>query len=147
MSQPKIEKINLETLVNRVRQLKKDGHRLVQISATRLADELELTYSFDRDGSLVNLRLNVAAHNAKIPSVTSVFWCAFLYENELHDLFSLEVEGMAVDFKGNLYRTAVKFPFGSYKAPPGKPSASSMGAAQITQSDAERPGPATNSHN
>jgi ech hydrogenase subunit D len=117
MSQQIFEKITSETLLVKVRQLKVENYRLVQISATRLPDDVELTYSFDREGSLINLRLIVPAASTKIASITSVYWCAFLYENELHDLFNLEVEGMAVDFHGNLYRTTVKFPFGSYKAP------------------------------
>ena len=56
-----------------------------------------------------------------MPSISAIYWCAFLYENELHDLFNVQVEGMAVDFKGHLYETTVKFPFGSTKVPAVKP--------------------------
>ncbi len=35
----------------------------------------------------------------------------------MHDLFGVQVAGMAVDFKGNFYKTAVKFPFGTAKLP------------------------------
>jgi hypothetical protein len=31
-------------------------------------------------------------------------------------LFNVRVEGMTVDFKGNLYKTSVKFPFNSIKS-------------------------------
>ena len=111
------EIITVETLVSKVGTLHERGHRLVQIGATRLPDQIELTYSFDLEGRLTNLRLHVPAENARIPSISSVYWCAFLYENELHDLFDLQVDGMAVDFQGNLYRTTVKFPFGTTRAP------------------------------
>ena len=40
----------------------------------------------------------------------------------MHDLFNVQVDGMAVDFQGNLYKTTVKFPFGSTKAPVVKPA-------------------------
>ncbi len=93
----------------------------MQISATRLPEHVELTYSFDRDRQLANLRLQVPAAEARVPSISSIYWCAFLYENEMHDLFNLQVDGMAVDFHGHLYETAVKFPFGSTKAPAAKP--------------------------
>jgi ech hydrogenase subunit D len=99
------------------------------MGATRLPEHVELTYSFDRDLRLVNLRLQVPAAEARIPSISSIYWCAFLYENELHDLFNVQVDGMAVDFHGHLYETAVKFPFGSTKAPVVKPAASSTAAA------------------
>ena len=36
---------------------------------------------------------------------------ALLYENEMHDLFGINVKNMAIDYKGTFYRTAVKTPF------------------------------------
>lgn len=127
MSEPQtIEAIEVNGLVERTKQLRKDGWRLVQISATRLPDQVQLTYSFDRASQLANFRLHLPGTEARLPSISSVFWCAFLYENELHDLFNIAVEGIAVDFHGKFYNTAVKFPFGASKAPtpaPKSPSA------------------------
>jgi ech hydrogenase subunit D len=120
------ESIPLEALLEKTGEMRKQGYRLVQIGATRLPEHLELTYSFDRDLQLANLRLHVPAAEACVPSISSIFWCAFLYENELHDLFNVKVEGMAVDFHGHLYETAVKFPFGSTKAPTVKPAAATV---------------------
>jgi ech hydrogenase subunit D len=40
-----------------------------------------------------------------------MYWNSFIYENEMHDLFGIQVRGMNIDFKGTLIRTAVKFPF------------------------------------
>ncbi len=116
------EPVTSATLLGRVRELRRLGCRLMQICATHLPEELELTYSFDLDGKLTNLRLNVPASDARVPSISSIYWCAFLYENEMHDLFKLQVEGIVVDFKGNLYKTAVPFPFGSVKPPVAKPA-------------------------
>lgn len=113
-----LETVPRELLLGLVRALHGRKYRLVQISATRLPDCLELTYSFDKEGTLANLRLAVPATDAHVPSISSIYWCAFLYENELHDLFNLRVDGLAVDFHGHLYQTAVPFPFGSTKPPP-----------------------------
>ncbi len=115
--QTDFQEIAVTDLLPHVRALRQQGARLVQISATRLPEQLELTYSFDCERQLTNLRLHVPAVGACVPSITSIYWCAFLYENEMHDLFNLTVEGLAVDFHGHLYETAVKFPFGSTKAP------------------------------
>ena len=111
------EIVPLDTLLERARALRSQGCRLVQICATRLPDQLELTYSFDHERVMTNLRVLVPAAEARVPSISSIYWCAFLYENEMHDLFNLQVDGMAVDFHGKLYTTAVKFPFGSTKPP------------------------------
>ncbi len=90
----------------------------MQISATRLTDTVELTYSFDLDSQLANLRLSLPADKPQLPSISSIYLCSILYENEIHDLFGVQVDGMAIDFKGNFYRTAVKFPFASAPASP-----------------------------
>ena len=117
------ETITVETLRARAQALRDQGWRLVQIGATRLPDQLELTYSFDRENRLANLRLALPGEEPKVPSISSIFWCAFVYENELHDLFKLHVSDLAVDYQGHFYKTAVKFPFGSTKPPVAKPAA------------------------
>ncbi len=114
--EPNIEVITLDQLLDKVRTMREQGTRLVQISATVIGDEVELTYSFDLNDRLSNLRVVVPAEGGVLPSISGIFACAILYENEIHDLFNVRVEGMAVDFKGNLYKTSVKFPFGSIKS-------------------------------
>ena len=129
MSEPQtIEAIEVSALVGRAQQLRKDGWRLVQISATRLPEQVQVTYSFDRESRLANLRLHLPANEAKLPSISAAFWCAFLYENELHDLFNITVEGIAVDFHGKFYNTAVKFPFADSKVPAPAPKSASTQA-------------------
>jgi ech hydrogenase subunit D len=48
-----------------------------------------------------------------VPSISPIYGCAILYENEIHDLFNVKVDGLTVDFHGNFYKTAIKFPFGT----------------------------------
>ena len=113
-----LEVIAVETLLERVQALQKQGQRLVQICATTLPGQFELTYSFDLDTRLTSLRVLVPADQARVPSIGSIYGCAFLYENEMHDLFNIQVEGLAIDFKGNLYNTTVKFAFSTTKSTP-----------------------------
>ena len=117
MSQEQIEVITADVLRDKVTAKRKLGCRLVQISATRLPDQVELTYSFDLNSQLTTLRLSLPAVKPCLPSVSKIYGCAILYENEIHDLFDVEVDGLTVDFKGNFYKTSLKFPFGSTKAP------------------------------
>jgi ech hydrogenase subunit D len=120
-----IEIISVGSLLARVQSLRDQGYRPVQISATRFPDKVELTYSFDLNAALLSLRLDLPADAPKVPSISSIFGCVVLYENELHDLFNIQVEGMALDLRGNLYQTSVKFPFGTVKAPAAPTSAQS----------------------
>jgi ech hydrogenase subunit D len=115
MSQEQIEIITVDTLLDKVRAKHEQRHRLVQISATRLPGQVELTYSFDLDSQLTNLRLLIPGIDSRLPSISPIYGCAILYENEIHDLFNVKVDGLTVDFHGNFYKTAIKFPFGSAK--------------------------------
>jgi ech hydrogenase subunit D len=47
----------------------------------------------------------------EVPSISVIYPNAFLYENEIHDLFGLITRNMSVDYRGTLYRTALKTPF------------------------------------
>jgi len=116
-----LEVIPVAALLEKTQAARARGARLVQICATTLPGQFELTYSFDLEGRLENLRVLVPADNPRVPSIASIYACSFLYENEMHDLFNINVEGMKVDFHGNLYNTAVKFAFGATCAPAAKP--------------------------
>ncbi len=123
MSQPQtIQPIALGDLADKVSALHAKGCRLVQIGAVRLPDDIELTYSLDLNRELTSLRVLIPAANPHVPSITSIFACAVLYENEIHDLFGVQVDGLSLDFHGNFYKTAVKFPFATPKPPPAKPA-------------------------
>jgi ech hydrogenase subunit D len=98
-------------LLAKAGEFKAQGWRLVQIGCTRLAEKLELNYSFDKNYEFVNVRVEVPLSGGSVPSISPVYWAAFLYENEIKDLYGLEVTGMVIDYKGNFYRTNIKVPF------------------------------------
>ncbi len=102
--------IRPESLLNQVTELKARGYRLVQICSTTLKDRYELTYSFSVKYDLLNLRFTVA-EGQKVESISPIYPSAYFYENEIHDLFGVPIEFMTVDFRGGLYRTAVKAPY------------------------------------
>jgi ech hydrogenase subunit D len=97
-------------LVSRTAEIKKDGCRLVQIGCTQVGDDFEINYVFDKDFVLTNLRITVK-QDTVIPSVSGVYFGAFVYENEIHDLYGISVSGMNIDFGGHFYRTTIKTPF------------------------------------
>ncbi len=99
-----------DELVDMVRGLADEGYRLVQICCTKL-DVFHIDYSFDKDYRFLNLRLPVPLDGARVSSVTGIYWGAFTYENEIHDLFGVEFEGINIDYGGNFYRIASKAPF------------------------------------
>jgi ech hydrogenase subunit D len=102
--------IGPDELVSRAAQMKKEGNRLVQIGCTKVGDDFEINYLFDVNFRLTNLRITVQ-QDTVVPSISGVYWGAFVYENEIHDLFGLTVSGINIDFKGTFIRTTVKYPF------------------------------------
>jgi ech hydrogenase subunit D len=111
MSEPQeIMPIGKNDLVGRVAQLFAEGYRLVQIGCSTLESAYEINYTFDKDYRFKNLRITVAP-DEEVPSISVIYPNAFLYENEIHDLFGLLVKNIAIDYCGALYRTAIKTPF------------------------------------
>jgi ech hydrogenase subunit D len=103
--------IERKDLPAKAAELKKDGYRLVQACCLDTGTVLEVTYSFDKGGSLLNVRVSAPKSDPKVPSITGAYLAALTYENELQDLFGLKVEGLALDFGGKFYRSAGKSPF------------------------------------
>ena len=111
MSEPQENKpIGKNDLVGMVAQLFAEGYRLVQIGCTTLPGAYELNYSFDKDYRFKNLRIT-AAPGEEVPSISVIYANAFLYENEIHDLFGVVIKNISIDYGGTLYRTTVKVPF------------------------------------
>ena len=102
--------IGVGEVVQKAEQAKKDGCRLVQIGCTKIGDDFEIIYVYDKDFALLNYRITVK-QDAIIPSISGAYFGAFVYENEIHDLYGIHVSGMNIDFKGTFYRVAVKHPF------------------------------------
>lgn len=107
-----IVEIHPANLLRIAANMQTDGCRLVQILCTRVAEGFELTYSFDSDYTLVNVRC-IVPEDESITSITSQYWYAFVWENEIHDLFGLKVDFILpeVDYKGNFYHLENKTPW------------------------------------
>jgi len=105
-----IKPVDVTQLIGRVEEMKNAGYRLAAISCVKVGDVYEINYSFDKDYELENLRITVSG-DTEVPSITGMYWGAFVYENEMHDLFGIQVRGMNIDFKGTFIKTAIKHPF------------------------------------
>jgi ech hydrogenase subunit D len=101
--------ISVGEVVQKAEQEKKDGCRLVLMSCTKIDENFEITYTYEKDLRLRNYRITVKQGD-EIPSISGVYWGSFVYENELNDLFGLNVTGINIDFKGTFFQTSVKHP-------------------------------------
>jgi ech hydrogenase subunit D len=94
-----------------------DGWRLVAINASSVlpTQELEagaydISWTFARGSELEHIRAHVLP-GEEVPSISEYFGGAYLFENELRELFGIEVTGIDIDLQGQLYKTAERVPF------------------------------------
>lgn len=71
----------------------------------------DLIYSFMKDGKLDNVKIESVSEKDTVASITDQFIEAFVWENEIHDLFNIQFDGIAIDFKGTFYKTSTDAPF------------------------------------
>ena len=144
MSEPQeIIPIEKDALLGAVSDLFAQGYRMVQIGCTTLENAYELNYSFDKDYLFKNLRITVQQQD-EIQSISVIYPNAFLYENEINDLFGLHIKNISVDYKGSFYRTAIKTPFSIENMPKPEPPKQPRAAAMKQDEPAQQPaaGPA-----
>lgn len=89
---------------------KDDGWRFVQMLAVNTEAGIDLVYSFMKDGLLQNCKIVGVQKDTPVPSITDKFLAAFVFENEAHDLFGVDIRDIAIDFEGNFYALAQKEP-------------------------------------
>jgi hypothetical protein len=114
--------IDRTTFLARIEEYRGAGWRLAFINATtnmsaggEAERSFEVVWGFSRDGregggALDTIREIVLA-DEEVPSVSESFGAAFLYENELRELFGINVTGLGLDLHGQLYKTATTVPF------------------------------------
>ncbi len=64
-------------------------------------DTLDVYYHFDKDFKLTNYKLTVKK-DEEVPSISRIYFCALLVENEMKELFGLKVTNLTIDYEGHL---------------------------------------------
>jgi len=106
-----------EAFLARVGEYHKNGWRLALINGTTVpspdeatAGVFEISWGFAKDLEFETMRESVTTAD-EVPSVSEFFGAAFLYENEMRELFGINVTGIGLDLQGQLYKTSAKIPF------------------------------------
>ena len=105
-----IRKITMAELFPLIIEMKAKHWRLVQICAVSIEQGYEMSYSFCLRYDMVTLRLEVS-EDEEVASITQIYPCAFLQENEAEQLFGVKIKTIKPDYKDKLYRIDVETPF------------------------------------
>jgi NADH:ubiquinone oxidoreductase subunit C len=99
-----VETVLLGDLHARVAAARERGLRFVTATCLDGGESYEIYYHFADGDGLTHLRL-VVAKGVEVPSISGVYFAAFLVENEIKELFGVPISGLAIDYKGRLLLT------------------------------------------
>lgn len=108
------EDISIDDILS-VAEREHEAHsRFVQVLCINGEEGIDLVYSYQKTADQGYAVHNYCVHGVKpethIPSVTKFYLVAFPFENEAHDLFGVQVDDIAIDFKGGFYKVAMDKP-------------------------------------
>ena len=108
------EDISIDDILS-VAEREHEAHsRFVQVLCINGEEGIDMVYSYqktaDQGYAVHNYRVHGVKPETHIPSVTKFYLVAFPFENEAHDLFGVQVDDIAIDFKGGFYKVAMDKP-------------------------------------
>lgn len=97
--------IPLDKLIDTCKERKNEGYRLAQLCPKLERDDsITLIYTFVKESEMINYKVSgIKKGVTEVPSATELFIAAFVFENEAHDLFGVNIVGNLIDFQGKFY--------------------------------------------
>ncbi len=112
--QPKndIEIIDFNFIVEMAIAMQRNGYRLSQACAAYEGEELNLFYTYvdDENNDCITVNAKLEDRDTVIMSITNVFPYAAFYENEMHELFGVNINMTVPDYQDRLYRIEQETP-------------------------------------
>lgn len=102
--------IDLKDLHKKAQAKHESAWRYVQTLAVKTDKGVDLVYSFMKDGKMDNLKVQAVTEKDQVDSISDIFIEAFVWENEIHDLWNVSFKNIAIDFEGSFYNVAVDAP-------------------------------------
>lgn len=102
--------ITIDEVFPTAEKMKGQGARFMNLHATASDEGVILTYAYTTDEIETTNYDVLVKEGDVVPSISSLFLEAFVFENEQHDLFGVNIEGIAIDFQGNFYQVSVDKP-------------------------------------
>ena len=104
------ERVTKAELYDIMQKKYEDGYRLAQICSTAYEGYNEVIYSVAKEYAMENYVVELPV-DEEIKSFSDIFPAATLYENEIKELWGVNVVGMSVDYNNNFYRIEKDTPF------------------------------------
>lgn len=118
-----LKEITKDTLLSEAQKYADAKARFVVGVCNDLGDQLEVYYYFNYSpGVEMDALRMVVGKNEEVPSISGLYLCASLAENEMFEQYGLQVKDIAIDFGGHmlLAHDSPKLPMLKDKAAGGK---------------------------
>jgi len=94
--------VTIDQLLAETSKSKYQGYRFVTASCADNGDDtIDVFYHFDKNYEMKNVKVTVKK-GEEVPSISQVFFSAVLVENEMKELFGINITDMAIDFGGHM---------------------------------------------
>jgi NADPH-dependent glutamate synthase beta subunit-like oxidoreductase/ActR/RegA family two-component response regulator len=93
--------VSKSELITEVQKMLAQDYRFGTASCLDLGDRFEIIYHFEDGLDLVNVRVHVGK-NDSLPSISNIYLSASLIENEMKELFGINIVGSTIDFHGGM---------------------------------------------
>lgn len=94
--------ISKDLLLAEAQNMMFNDYRLISATCVDTGNEgFDVIYHFDKDLEMKHYRIKVQK-GEEVPSISKIYFCAFLVENEMKELFGLNVTNMVLDYGGHL---------------------------------------------
>lgn len=93
-------------LISAVQKMLAEKARFATASCIDLGDKFEIIYHFEPQESsepLTHFRVKIAKEDT-LPSISNMYLCAALIENEIQELFNVQISGIALNFQKRFLR-------------------------------------------
>lgn len=105
-----ITEVTKEELYDILQKKYEDGYRMTQICAVAFEGYNEVLYSVSKEYEMENYKIKLPI-DEEVKSFSNIFPSANLYENEIRELWGVNVVGMALDYDNSFYLIDEKTPF------------------------------------
>ena len=93
-------------LVSEVQGMRAQKARFATATCLDLGNSFEVIYHFEFEDSArfaKHIKVNIGKEET-LPSISNVYFCAALIENEMRDHFNIQIDGLAIDFNKRFLR-------------------------------------------
>ncbi len=79
-----------------------DDYRFITATCVDNGDQtLDVIYHFDKNLEMKNFKIRVQK-GEEVPSISKIYFCALLVENEMKELFGINITNIAIDYGGHM---------------------------------------------